>query len=304
MSSAHSKKSAANHETAPHAKGNHAMTTHSKPTVSHKPTSAKKKEGDHTMSVESTESVSPVLSPTIASTGAAATSTTAASATAKTPLTSLGAGLLPAPPDVTIPSPPQGFEPTTGIAYRGIVPWTAELVILPKALQDLARFTSYASVLGTTVPPYSQLVEILTVGSQWSATRAASSAWDMYCRDQEGSAWRLINALMDRLRPAFALAVQGDASIASTYPSLAELLSVKKVNARKGVSTRQLNKQAKAKGEPETHGVVGKKREKRAAKAALAAANAAAAGTSQQPPVVAAPVTPAAVNAAPKPAGQ
>ncbi len=209
---------------------------------------------------------------------------------AKASATALGTGLLPLPPDATIPSPPPGYEPTTGSHFRGIFPWTSELVLLPKVLHNLARFTSYASVLGGTAPQLAQLIEALMVGSKWSTMRSASAAWDAYCRDQEASAWRLINGMMDRLRTAFALAVQGDASIATTYPSLAELLAVKKVNARKGVSTRAMNKKAEAEGKPANHGAASKAREKKAAKAALAAATTA----SQDAPAAPAPVTTAA----------
>jgi hypothetical protein len=101
------------------------------------------------------------------------TAATAAPTPTKTPVTVLGAGLLPLPPDVAIPSPPQGYEPTTGINFRGFVPWTAELVILPKVLKDLARFTSYSGVLGNTAPPIAQLIEALTWTRGW---RRASTA--------------------------------------------------------------------------------------------------------------------------------
>ena len=274
------------------------MPAPAKSTASHALTSSNQKEGD-TVSVQSTETAAPVT-PSPNDSGAATASPPTA---AKTPATVLGAGLLPLPPAATTPSPPQGYEPTSGINFRGIVPWTAELVVLPKALQDLARFTSYASILGGTAPPLAQVTEALTVGGEWSTARAASAAWDAYCRDQEGSAWRLINGMMDRLRPAFALAVKGDATIATTYPSLAELLAVKKANALKGASTRQLNKKAAAEGKPATHGVAGKAREKRAAKAALAAATSAAspAASSSAPHETAAPAT---GSATPKAAGQ
>ncbi|HEY2511404.1 MAG TPA: hypothetical protein VGI39_11135 [Polyangiaceae bacterium] len=189
------------------------------------------------------------------------------------PATALGAGLLPLPPSLITPAPPQGYEPTTGDNFRGVKPWAAELVLLPKAVEDLARFASeYASVLGSSAPPIAHVVVALTVAGQWSTERAASAAWDGYCRDQEGSAWLLINGIMERLRPAFALAVKADPSIGSTYPSLRELIEVRKVSALKGVSTRQRNKKALAEGKPATHGAAGRARQKRAAKAALAAA--------------------------------
>ncbi|HEY2511405.1 MAG TPA: hypothetical protein VGI39_11140 [Polyangiaceae bacterium] len=224
-----------------------------------------------------------------------------ASLPVKTATTSLGAGLLPLPPDVTIPSPPQGYEPTTGAHFRGIAPWTAELVLLPKVLQDLARFAaSYTSVLGNTAPPVAQVTEALLVGGQWSSMRSASSAWDLYCRDQEGSAWLLIKGVLDRLRPAFALAVRGDASIATLYPSLAELFGVKKANAAKAASTRKKNAKAEAEGKPATHGGAGKARQKRAEKAALAATTPQAATAAPPPQGAAGASTPVTA----KPAGQ
>ena len=280
------------------------MSAPSKSAASSKPTSSTPKEGD-TVSILSPV---PTQSPN-AATPMTSTAATASPPAANAPVTALGAGLLPLPPDVTLPSPPQGYEPTTGINFRGIIPWTAELVILPKVLQDLARFTSYASLLGGTAPPIAQLIQALTAGGEWSAMRGASAAWDAYCRDQEGSAWRLISAMMDRLRPAFALAVKGDASLATTYPSLAELLAVKKVSAQKGVSARQMNKKAKAAGLPANHGAAGKAREKRAAKAALAAATtaapvAAASPSPQEAATSAAPVTPPAAGTTAKAAAQ
>ena len=279
----------------------HVKSTHAQSTASHKTSTHSNpqspKEGE-TMSIQSTTIAAPVTP-----------ASTATPSPAKTPVTSLAAGLLPLPPDITIPSPPQGYEPTSGISFRGLVPWTAELVVLPKVLQDLARFTAYSNVFGGTAPPLAQVIEAFTVGGKWSAMRAASAAWDAYCRDEEGSAWRLINAILDRLRPSFALAVQGDASIATTYPSLAELLGVKKANALRGAATRKRNTKADAEGKPATHGGAGKAREKKAAKAALAAANAAASTAAEgtaapEAAAAAAPVTSAAGSAAPKAVGQ
>jgi hypothetical protein len=277
----------------------HSESTASKSTASHKHTSSSSKEGD-TMTIQALKTSMPAI-PSSTDGAAATASSPVPTAATKTPVTALGVGLLPLPPNVTIPSPPQGYEPTSGVAFRGVFPWTAEIVLLPKALKDLARFTTYANVLGGTAPPLALVVEAFTVGGEWSTVRGASAAWDAYCRDQEGSAWRLINALLDRLRPAFALAVQGDASVATTYPSLAELLAVKKVSARKGASARKNNKKADAAGEPTNHGAAGKAREKKAAKEALAAAKAAAMNaTPQEAAASSAPVT---SPAAPKAAG-
>jgi hypothetical protein len=300
-----------------HGKETQTMSTHSTHTPAHKHVATSINEEGETMSIQSASTSSPATHATTDSTTAppasaaapvvsiAATSTSAPAGTnaVKTAVTALGAGLLPLPPNVTIPSPPQGYEPTNGINFRGIVPWTAELAILPKVLQDLARFmAAYASVLGNTAPPLAQVIQALTAGGEWSTMRAASAAWDAYCRDQEGSAWRLISSVMDRLRPAFALAVQGDASLATMYPSLAELLGIRKASAQKGASVRRKNKKAKADGEPANHGASGKAQEKKAAKAALAAATAAAAAPAAT--VVTPAVTSPTASATPKPAAQ
>ena len=62
----------------------------------------------------------------------------------------------------------------------------------------------------------------------------------------------------------------------------------KKSIAAKAASTRRLNKTAKANGQPEIHGAVGKKRQRKAEKAALA--NATPATPTATAPVAAAPV--------------
>ena len=246
-------------------------------------------EGTSTMNTQPIETTAPAVT----------------SSTGKKPVSSLGTGLLPLPPNVVTPSPPQGYEPTKGSNFRGVVPWTAELAVLPKVVQDLVRFTtSYPTVLGTSAPPVAQVIEAYTVGGQWSTTRAQSAAWDAYCRDQEGSAWRFIKGITDRLRPAFALAVKADATIESTYPSLAEFLTVKKASAVKGATARKKNQKAKADGLPANHGAAGKARAKKAGKAALAATTAegTAASAPQQASVPPAPVTQGGSATASKPA--
>lgn len=305
MTAAHSKSTNSHKHSstnANHQEGTAVSASHSKSTTSHKHTSPNahsniNPEEGVTMNIQSAQTATPVTSAPSPGTATTTTTTTTTPPPAKTPVTSLGAGLLPLPPDIsTIPTPPQGYEPTKGANYRGIVPLTAELAILPKVLQDLARFApTYATVLGSSAPPIDQVVAALTAGGQWSMVRAASAAWDAYCRDQEGSAWRFVKAMMVRLRPSFTLAVKGDATIATTYPSLAELISLKKANAQRAATARKKNKKANADGQPAAHGNAGKARQKKAAKAALAAAEAAAATKEPTPtpaPAPAVPVTP------------
>ena len=223
--------------------------------------------------------------------------------------------IAPPPPGASIPPVPTGFEPTTGANYRGVQPRTAELVALPLAITNLADFTTYATVMGTSAPPLAEVQQTFEVSNAWAAMRNASSAWDAYSRDQEGVAWTAMRALMARLKPAFDLAVKANPSIGTTYAGLASLLGAKTVSAQKSVATKKRNKQSVAEGKEPTHGEVGKARQKAAAKAALAAENAkpsappSAPVTAPTPPVepvvdaplAAAPVAQAAI-AAPTPA--
>src|SRR6202011_992035 len=110
---------------------------------------------------------------------------------------------------------------------------------------------------------------LFTVVYQWSAMRTAASAWDAFCVDQEGLGWATLRPVMDRLRPLFDIAVKADPTLLVKVPSLGTLLGARTAIAQKGVATRQRNKQSKAKGEPQTHGKIGKTRKRAEAKAAL-----------------------------------
>ncbi len=113
--------------------------------------------------------------------------------------------------------------------------------------------------------------------------RMQTSQWGQIQRVlQEGYSWRAIRAALIRLAQAFLLAAQANPKLVTTYPGLSSLLGAKKAIAQKGASTKRLNNEARAKGEPANHGVVGKKRQRRAEKAALA--NAPATPASSAPP--------------------
>jgi hypothetical protein len=205
--------------------------------------------------------------------------------------------IAPPPAGASIPAIPAGFEPTNGANYRGTQAQKAELVALPHALADLRSFASYPAILGAAVPPLAELVQAFDVSKQWSTMRNASSAWDAYCRDQEGLAWIVMRTLMDRLKPAFLLAVKTNPSLASTYAGLAALLGAKTVTAHKSAATRKRNKQDVAEGKLPTHGQVGKAQTKAAAKAALAAQNAKPATRPSEPVAQAVEVGPVVVSA-------
>ena len=181
------------------------------------------------------------------------------------------------PASASIPVPPKGWTPRPGEDYRGTQPKKGELSTLGGAIGDLERFTDFTTVLGATVPPLDHVMQLLVAGNAWSTMLAATAAWDVYAGAQEGMAWGAIRGVMDKLRPSFDLAVSMNSALATKYPALTSLLGVQKVIARKAASTRAANKTEKAAGKPETHGKVGKARQRAAEKAALEAANAAAA---------------------------
>jgi hypothetical protein len=178
------------------------------------------------------------------------------------------------PTDANIPAPPSSFVPGDTADYRAVLPRDAELRALPTAVKDMTNFTNYSQVLGDTAPPYGQVLQALIVANAWSSMRTESAAWDAFCGAQEGLSWTTLRAQMERLQPSFALAEAGSSNVATLYAGLATLLGAKKVIARKGASTRKMNKEAEAKGEAPVHGRVGKTRQRKAEKAAYATATA------------------------------
>ncbi len=165
--------------------------------------------------------------------------------------------------------------------FRGVLPRTAELIALPAAVNDLKKFTEYATVMGSKVPPWAQAILAFDVTNQWSSARTQADAWDAYARTQEGVCWTMLRALMAQIAPTFQVAVASDPTMASTLPGLTTLLGAKKTIAHKAVSTKKANAKAKAEGKPESHGKVGKRATKAAEKAALAE-KLAAEGAAQQ----------------------
>jgi hypothetical protein len=192
---------------------------------------------------------------------------TPAASTAAMPTASVA---LAAPPsNALIPPVPSDYVPQSGTTYRSVAPKKAELLVLAQAVQNLAQFASYAQVMGPYAPPYAETLALFMVVYQWSAMRTSASAWDAYSVDQEGLGWATLRPVMERLRPLFDIAVQADPTLLVKLPSLGTLLGARTAIAQKAVATRQRNKQSKAKGEPQTHGKIGKTRKRAEEKAAL-----------------------------------
>ena len=179
--------------------------------------------------------------------------------------------LAPPPSNAVIPAVPSDYVPKSGVTYRGAAPKKTELLVLAAAVKNLAEFASYTQVMGPYAPPYAETLALFTVVYQWSSMRTAASAWDAFCVDQEGLGWTTLRPVMERLRPLLELAVKADPTLLVKLPALATLLGARTAIAQKGVATRQRNRQSKARGEPQTHGKVGKTRKRAEEKAALGA---------------------------------
>jgi hypothetical protein len=145
------------------------------------------------------------------------------------------------PATANIPAPPQGFVPTNGNDYRGLLPKKTELAVLPDALGELRSFADFAQVFGRTVPDVALVLATLDAAEQWSSMRAKASQWDLYCRTQEGLAWRDARALFARMRPAFDLARGVDSAVSAQNPSLTHLLDAARTIAKRAAATRRAN---------------------------------------------------------------
>jgi hypothetical protein len=207
--------------------------------------------------------------------------------------------IAPPPTNAVIPLVPNGVVATNGSAYRGVLPKTTQLAVMSSAVAELGRFADYAQVFGKTAPALPSITQSFDAANQWSLMRVRTIAWSSYCLEQEGLAWIDVRKLMDQLQPAFALAVQSDASIGTQFPNLVKLFDAQRAIAQAGATTRKANKKAVAEGKLPTKGKVGKQRERNAARAALLAASAppgAATSTPAPPPTTPAPVAAAASN--------
>jgi hypothetical protein len=176
------------------------------------------------------------------------------------------------PPVLQIPSPPQGFVPTPGADYRGLLPRRSQMVAMPEVLNEMSNFPDWVAIFGATAPSLAEVKQTVGGAGSWTLLRKQLTAYDHYCRTEEGRAWMAAQPILGRLTPAFALAVAGNAAIATKYPGFASLLSARKGIAKKGVSTKKANKKLEAEGKAPTKGGVGKKRVKQEEKALLTAA--------------------------------
>jgi hypothetical protein len=209
-----------------------------------------------------------------------------------------GSVILVAPPPASavIPLPPDGDVATSGNEYRGVLPKATQFAVMGDAVKELARFSDYAAVFGRTAPSIDSIAQSFDAANQWSVIRVRTITYEAYCLQQEGLAWITVRELMNKLQPAFDLAVASDASIGVRFPALVKLFNAQRVIAKKGVATRTANRKLVAEGKPPVKGTSGKRKQRAAEKAAYLAATStpspAGNGTPPTNPVVVAPPAP------------
>jgi hypothetical protein len=196
------------------------------------------------------------------------------------------------PPKVTVPVPPDTYDPNVVVDYRSAQPRQGELASIAGAAQEVGAFPDWVAVFGKTAPPAEHVLQAFDAAAQWTTLLVASTLWFNYVRAGAAVAWQDSRGLVEDLKTPFQLASAADPTIATAYPAITRLLGVAKAIAQKGVATRKANAKAKAEGRLPTHGKVGKSRKKQAALAALAAAT-----TAAPPPTPATPEAPAAAPA-------
>jgi hypothetical protein len=203
-------------------------------------------------------------------------SSAASTAAVSTPSPNAGGVVLvqPPPDKDAVPVAPDGFTATNGAEYRGVLPKATQLAVLSGVVEELGRFSDYASVFGSTAPPLESILQSFGAANQWSLMRVRTIAWEAYCLQQEGLAWVDVRRLMNKLQPLFALASASDATLATRFPMMVKLFNAQRVIAQKGVVTRKANRKAIAEGKPPVKGKVGARRQRMAQKAALIAAEA------------------------------
>jgi hypothetical protein len=174
--------------------------------------------------------------------------------------------------NMKVPATPQGFIPTNGTDYIGVLPRKSEIAVLATAVKELQAFTEYGQVFGRLAPPASTVEQVFTAAEQWSTLCNRLDQFSSFCHTQQGLAWKSTRALLVTMKAAFNLAVAADQSIATENPALTALFGAAKTSAKLAAVHRKANQAAKAEGKPPVHGRANKKAAKLAA--AIAKANA------------------------------
>ena len=151
-----------------------------------------------------------------------------------------------APPDVTVPSVPDGFVAINSADLKGYSPMQSEIAVVSDAVLELQGFANYALVFGMTAPDQGLLVKLLQIAAEWTAMLTASTDWLTYVKSGSGIAWKDALVQMEALKAPFQLAVNRTPTLMSQYPSLNRLLGAQTVVAKRAASSRAKNAKADA----------------------------------------------------------
>ncbi len=220
----------------------------------------------------------------------AATSTTVIDPTPAPAATAKALPYIKAPPPITLPAVPAGVVSVPPATLRGQLPRKEELALMPEVVSEMARFDDYPDVFGKTAPSKDATEQTLNSAYQWSYLRIQLMAWAAYAQSQETMAWVNARGVIERLSPAFTLAVKTDSTVGVNYPSLGSLFGVRTSIAKRGATSRAANVLEEKAGRAPYKGAAGKRRKAADAKAALAAQEAA-----EKVQATVTPVTPAVV---------
>ncbi|HEY6459937.1 MAG TPA: hypothetical protein VIY73_07285, partial [Polyangiaceae bacterium] len=146
----------------------------------------------------------PAVVPAPAATTATAPVTPSAPATGASPAADVDVG---APPALTLPAIPAGFVPANMADFRGYRPMASEVAAVADVIAELETFSNYDAVFGITAPPADQISQRLAVATEWTSVLSQTSAWSIYVKSEEATAWKDALLLVDKLKPAFQLAV-------------------------------------------------------------------------------------------------
>ena len=132
-----------------------------------------------------------------------------------------------APPQVTLPSVPNGFVPVSGADTLGFRVLASQAAAVPDAIAELEGFANYTAVFGITAPDVGQLTQRLSVAFQWTTLLSQTAAWYKYSKSEYLMAWKDALLLVDSLKAPFDLASTANPALLSQYPGIARLLGAK-----------------------------------------------------------------------------
>ena len=149
-------------------------------------------------------------------------------------------------PRIDAPPVPATFV-ANGKSFRGLRPQAVQVALATKAAEELRAASGYAQQFGEYAPDKGLLADAFEFAGGWSEKLRAAKAWLEYVQHQEGSAWKHALAAANTLKVPFEFKRSHDASIATQYPSLTQVLAAESERSRRSAATKRKRKKEKAK---------------------------------------------------------